>query len=359
MGFGSSSGRSGGRRMLPGGRYRSADEEVLLPEEGKTPSRHALRGARRIASGLLLVVLTVVVVVSSGLFVILYRYAHPPRVLSDQNPSALFTHYQDAAFVSPDGVSLTGWWLPGRDGLPAIILCHDLGSSRSSLMGLATRLEEAEYPILIFDFRGHGGSSGTSSFGVLEKRDLLGAIDWVGAHTKADGSRIGVVGVGMGAYASILAASERPQVRALVLDSPYPEASSQFAAASLPAGFLHDAVARWSRQIYDLVYRVHSSEENATSPLRGLGDRDLLFLAPKDREPVVQAVRGLFEAVPESRNNFKNLEILPATRTETLYDQDRKAYDDAVIGFFRSYLPPTVRAKPPASGRPHSDAARK
>src|SRR5262249_44281134 len=260
----------------------------------------------------------------------------------------LFTNYQDAAFTSPDGVSLTGWWLPGKEGVPAIILCHDLGSSRASLMGLATRLSESNYPILIFDFRGHGGSSRTSSFGVLEKRDLLGAIDWVGAHTKADGQRIGVVGIGMGAYAAILAASERPQVRALVLDSPYPDASSEFAATRLPPGILHEAVARWSRSIYDLVYRVHSADESVSGPLRGLGDRDLLFLAPKEPGPGPKGVRGLFEEVPESRNNDKTLEVLAATRTQTLYDKDRLAYDKTVIGFFHSYLPATTRPAPPA-----------
>lgn len=348
-----------GRRNLPGGRYRELDDELLYPRDEKIASGSLLRGVKRIVGGLLLVVLTVVVVVSGALYAVLYRHAHPPRVVADQNPSALFTHYEDAAFASPDGVSLTGWWLPGRPGMPAIILCHDLGSSRASLMGLASRLAEAEYPILLFDFRGHGSSSGTSSFGVLEKRDLLGAIDWIGAHTKANGSKIGVVGVGMGAYASILAASERPQVRSLVLDSPYPDASSEFAAAGLPPGILHDSVARWSRSIYDLVYRVRSSEENAMVPLRGLGDRDFLFLAPKDREPVVQAVRGMFEAIPESRNNFKNLEVLTATRTQTLYDKDRQIYDDAVIAFFRSYLPASPRPEPPPSARPHPPIARK
>jgi pimeloyl-ACP methyl ester carboxylesterase len=344
-----------GRRNLPGGRHRDVDE-LILPDEPSS-SGTVLLGVRRIAGGLLLVVLTVVVAVSGGLFAMLYRHAHPPRVVSEENPSALFTNYQDAAFTSPDGISLTGWWLPGKPGMPAIILCHDLGSSRASLMGLATRLSESDYPILIFDFRGHGGSSGTSSFGVLEKRDLLGAIDWIGAHTKADGQRIGVVGIGMGAFASILAASERPQVRALVLDSPYTDASSEFAATKLPPGFLHDAVARWSRTIYDLVYRVHSAEESVLAPVRGLGDRDLLFLVPKEPEPVVQAVRELFESVPESRNNDKNLELLPATRTQTLYDQDRKAYDDTVIGFFHSYLPASARPVPPPSGRPHSAGA--
>ena len=332
----------GGRR-LPGGRYRGVDGDVFAPAAPPSAASAILRAVRRIGGGLLLVLLTVFVVVSLGLFAMLYRHAHPSRVVSEENPSTLFTRYENAEFVSPDGVSLNGWWLPGKDGMPALILCHDRGSSRASVMGLATSLSELDYSILLFDFRGHGASSGSSSFGVLEKRDLLGATDWIGANTKADGSRIGIVGIGMGAYASILAAAERPQVRALVLDSPYPVASSEFAANRLPPGLLHDVVARWSRGIYDLVYRVHSSEETAATPLRGLGDRDLLFLAPKDRDPVVQAVRGLFDTVPESKNNDKNLEILTATRTQTLYDKDRKAYDDAVRGFCRSYLPASTR----------------
>jgi pimeloyl-ACP methyl ester carboxylesterase len=336
----------GDRRLGARGRLgnRDPDDDLYLAAPERR-SGGALRGLRKIILGVLLVLGSVALAVSGVLGVLLYRHAHPPRIPSQETPESLFTKYEDASFTSSDGVPLSGWWIPGQEGLPALILCHDRGASRASLLGLAARLSAENYPVLLFDARGHGSSGGTSSFGVLEKRDVIGAIDWVGSNTKADGTRIGIAGVGMGAYAAILAAAERPQVRCLVLDSPYPDAGTEFAASSLPAGFLRSVLTGWSRLLYDLAYRVHSSNETAALHVRELNTRDLLFVAQKDREPVVLAARGLYDSVSEARNNFKNLELLPATRTKTLYGEERERYDTALIAFFRSYLPPSPRTE--------------
>jgi hypothetical protein len=91
-----------------------------------------------------------------------------------------------------------------------------------------------------------------------------------------------------------------------------------------------------------------------------LRDRDLLFLAPKTLEPVSESVTRLYESVPEDRNAFKNLEILPATRTTSLYGADRDLYDRELIGFFRSYLPIGARVAlaPPAPSVPTASRTR-
>ena len=155
------------------------------------------------------------------------------------------------------------------------------------------------------------------------------------------------------AVAAILAAAERPQVRSLVLDSPYPDAGTEFAASALPPGFLRSVLTGWSRLLYDLAYRVHSSKETAALHVRELNTRDLLFVAPKDQEPVAAAARVMYDSISEARNNFKNLELLPATRTKTLYGEERERYDAALLAFFHSYLPPSTKIEPA------SDAARK
>ncbi len=193
----------GERRLGARGRLgaRDPDEDVYFA----APERRtggALRAIRKIVLGVLLLIGSVVLVVSGVLGVLLYRHAHPPRLTSEETPESLFTRYEDASFTSSDGVSMSGWWIPGREKAPALILCHDRGASRASLLGLAARLSAESYSVLLFDARGHGKSGGTSSFGVLEKRDVIGAIDWVGSNTKADATQIGVFGVGMGAYAA-------------------------------------------------------------------------------------------------------------------------------------------------------------
>src|SRR5207249_9000031 len=105
---------------------------------------------------------------------------------------------------------------------------HDLGGSRSSLLNSAVSLNRAGYALLVFDFRGHGLSTGSGGFlGVDEKRDILGAIEFLKSRSDVDGSRIGLWGIGMGAYAGTLAALESPIIVALALDSLYPDVNAQ------------------------------------------------------------------------------------------------------------------------------------
>jgi pimeloyl-ACP methyl ester carboxylesterase len=289
---------------------------------------------------------------TATLGVLLYRHAHPGRAAASETPAELFTRYDDVSFTASDGVRVEGWWIAGKPGNPILVLCHDLAGSKASLLGLAAQLADQQYSILLFDFRGHGASGGTSSFGTLEKRDLLGAIDWASARPGVDASHVGVIGIGMGAYAAILAASERPQVRCLALDSPYPEAADEFAASTLPSGAARGFVTKWSRLVYDIAYRVHSSRENAGLLVRGLSDRNLLFLAPKSVEASAEAAHAMYDSVSDNRNSFKNLQILPATGTTSMYGKDRETYDSEMVGFFRSYLPSASRIAavvPPAA----------
>src|SRR5213594_1886279 len=118
----------------PGSRARSADpEEEMFLRSRTRASGGALKAIRKIVLGVLLVLGSVAFAVSTGLCVLLYRHAHPPRIASQETPESLFTKYEDASFTSSDGVPLSGWWIAGREGLPALILCHDRGASRSSL----------------------------------------------------------------------------------------------------------------------------------------------------------------------------------------------------------------------------------
>ena len=298
----------------------------------------------------------VTAVVAGGLGFLIYTRAHPARVHPTETPDALFTRYENATFIAPDGVSLSGWWIVGkaaasaRERAPVVILCHDLGESRASFLGLATRLADAGYAVLLFDFRGHGESGGTSSFGTLEERDILGAIDWIAARRAVDIGRIGILGVGMGAHAAALAARDRVQIRCLVLDSPYADVGAFLNDPVPDRGFWTRLLGRATLAMYDLIYRVRSSELSASRQIPALSDRDLLFLVAGDNDRAAGAVRAMYESVPESRKHDKNLRILGATRATQLYGQDRDLYDQTVIEFFRSYLP-VLRAEGSRAGR--------
>ena len=114
--------------------------------------------------------------------------------------------------------------LEGDPLRPFIVVCHELGASKASVVDLGILLQKEGFNVLLFDFRGHGGSEGdVSGLGGQEKRDVLGAIDFLQKGRGVEARHIGLYGVGMGAHAAVLAAVERPALRVLVLDGLYPD----------------------------------------------------------------------------------------------------------------------------------------
>ena len=66
------------------------------------------------------------------------------------------------------------------------------------------------------------------SGGYFEQQDLLGAFDFL-VQRGIPPERIGVIGFSMGASTSILGVAEEPAIRAVVVDSPYANASELIA----------------------------------------------------------------------------------------------------------------------------------
>ena len=77
------------------------------------------------------------------------------------------------------------------------------------------------FQVLMLDMRGHGQSeAGGHTFGARERLDVLGAWDWLRAQGFEAGM-IGLLGVSMGAAASIGALALEPEIRAVIADGGY------------------------------------------------------------------------------------------------------------------------------------------
>src|SRR5688572_26092100 len=133
----------------------------------------------------------------------------------------------DETWPNRDGTESRGWLLRGTPGAPAVILYHRFGADRSWLLNLSVKLNEAtNFTVLWPDLRGHGLDSPVqwSSFGTSEADDVSAAIDFMRSLKAPGGAAqvgdtIGLYGVELGAYSVLAAAAQRPEVRALVLDS--------------------------------------------------------------------------------------------------------------------------------------------
>jgi pimeloyl-ACP methyl ester carboxylesterase len=305
----------------------------------------AKNGGTLLSSGpvrFLFVLLGVVVMCAGGAYFLLYGVTHPARDRAHVDPADLLLRAEEVAFHASDGVLLSGWLVKGTPRTPVVLLCHDLGGSRSTLLGSAVSLNRVGYTLMVFDFRGHGLSTGSGGWlGVDEKRDILGAIEFLRTRKDVDSSRIGLWGIGMGAYAGTLAALESPQIVALALDSLYPDVSAQMdrlVRARIPPA-LHFVM-----PALHFIYRPYLAlrPRASTSLVTGLGEltgRNVLLIATADPPDRYEEEKALYAALPEGPQGGKNLLELKASLVTGLYAEDKKSYDQAIVRFFNTYLP--------------------
>src|SRR5512146_232173 len=127
-----------------------------------------------------------------------YRSARPRRSFgSGEPPEGAF---EPVLFPSSDGLQLSGWFFSAGNPGPGVVLCHGFQTGRREGLALALSLRERGHNVLVFDFRAHGESEGRwSSCGLLETRDLEGAVRYLRSQTGLRSGRIGVLGFSMGA----------------------------------------------------------------------------------------------------------------------------------------------------------------
>ena len=119
-------------------------------------------------------------------------------------------------------VKLTGRLLYPHTGsiVPGAVICHGFGTGYRTVESPARILASKGVAVLIFDFRGHGGSEGIVDEDIVS--DVIDAWDFLSAQPGVDRGRIALAGHSMGATAAILAARKvRPH--ALVAISCPPE----------------------------------------------------------------------------------------------------------------------------------------
>jgi fermentation-respiration switch protein FrsA (DUF1100 family) len=148
-----------------------------------------------------------------------------PKVVPRDDPSnQLGFSFERVSFESADGVRLSGWWIPAIDpsqlrrpapppppdfGTKTVVVCHGLAANKANQLILASELVQGGYNVLIFDFRAHGESAGqVTSFGDLERRDVLGAVRWLRANRADESRHVYGVGASLGAAALVAAAAD-------------------------------------------------------------------------------------------------------------------------------------------------------
>ena len=142
----------------------------------------------------------------------------PATAHSGRTPADVGLSYRDVTMRTSDGISLSGWYLPSRNGA-AVVVLHGSGSTRSEVLDHIAVLARHDYGVLAIDARGHGDSGGVAMdlgwYGVL---DVDAAISFVARQPDVDAGRIGVLGLSMGGDEALTAAAGDHRIQAVVAE---------------------------------------------------------------------------------------------------------------------------------------------
>ena len=259
----------------------------------------------------------------------------PPDPIT--SPDEYGLPYEDVTFLSEDGITLRGWFMPAVESRGTIIFCAGHSGSMDSDLKYAPAFHRHGYNVLMFDFRAHGRSGGNLiSFGYHERKDVLAAIRFL----KQRGiNHVGLLGFSMGAGIAMLSAPLSPAVRAVVSDSGFATLDTIMAGGmqdrGIPApiagwmGWLILRIVAWrvGRPLHE-AYPIHRVDRIAP---RGLflihGSRDIYV-------PEADA-RALYERAGEP----KDLWIEPDARHREIDTRAGDAYMTRILAFFDRFFP--------------------
>ncbi len=134
------------------------------------------------------------------------------------NPQAAI---EEVNLVTPDQVRLRGW-LVKASRTPAPILIYFGGNAEEVSWLASTAGQYSGWSLLLFNYRGYGGSEGKPGEAELFA-DALQIYDY--AVRRAEGGRVAVMGRSLGSGVAVYLATQRP-VPGVILVSPYDSVES-------------------------------------------------------------------------------------------------------------------------------------
>lgn len=245
---------------------------------------------------------------------------------------ALQSAAEAVSFQVPGDGRRMGWFIPGRSQA-TILLLHGYGARREGMLDHAAVLHQAGYSVLLFDFRNRGESDGDAvSLGFHETQDAVAAVHYLSTRRDVDQARLGVLGESMGASVAILAASQMPEIQAVIADSGF-----QSAAKAIEEGFTRSTglprlpYSPITLAIIRLRLGISPGDIVPQGHIRAISPRPILLIhGLADTSVSPGNSRALFAAAGEP----KQLWLLPNSQhTEGIRDY-REEYASRIVQFF-------------------------
>ena len=282
-----------------------------------------------------------------------------PEPDEPSSPSQYGLPFTEVLFPSLDGLILHGWFVPAKDVAPfslteedwaagskgTVVLGHGRFGSKDPDLKYVPWLHNAGYNCLLFDFRGHGRSEGHyTSFGCHERKDLLGATDFL----RGKGiPKVGVLGFSLGGAVGISTAAECDDIAAVVADGAFVDLRRTLARGARERGFPRWLVRPLGPFILWLAGRRVGADLTEGEPLRHVHriTPRALFVIHGEDDPYISiddAVR-LYDRAGEPKELWI-AEGAGHRRVDEVYPDE---YRERVVGFFDRHLAPAGEGNAP------------
>lgn len=309
------------------------------------------RWMRRILMTLLVLVVLFVGVIAPYGFSYLLTHAHtrPMDLRITTSPDSFQVPYRDITFLAParkinnnadaavPPVQISGWYLPKDSARVLIIYAHGLFRSRQEMLERAVDFWRAGYAGLLFDFRRHGKSTGEiSSLGYLERLDVESAVKFARDSLQVQ-TPIVVMGVSMGAAATLLAAAETPEIDGLIVDSSFLSFEHTIdhhlkLFFGLPPFPVANALGFFVREKVGF----RNEDFDLRRAAGKIVHRPVLFInGANDVRMPVEIARELFA---DAKTEEKSLVIVPGASHGAAYRTDPELYKKVVLDFLHTYF---------------------
>lgn len=187
---------------------------LLLIVAYRTATVGCPRGWHLLGAAIVLLVCQFIIVPAFNVGVI----THAPKSAIRSAATLGYPGARDASFMTPDGVRLAAWYVPGHNGA-AVILMHGSHGTRTSELPYLRFLAQHGYAVLAVDARGHGESAGdTNALGWYGDRDVAGAYRFLSRQPGVAPNWIAGLGLSLGAEELLRAAAHGVPLSAVVGD---------------------------------------------------------------------------------------------------------------------------------------------
>jgi pimeloyl-ACP methyl ester carboxylesterase len=291
----------------------------------------------KIFSGLLALVLFGFVAISTVSGFLLYQLLRPARTPTAFDLTVMMGHPTTYSFSLADGTAREGWFFPGLRGAPTVIVCHGYRAQRADVLTLVTALQEQQFNVFLFDFTGHGTSSGVTTLGYKEIGELRSAMQSLSTREDVDPKRFGLWGMDMGGYVTLELATSDPRVVAFSVDDAYADPRDMVQLQVMRSGLtVLPGVSTFSDIGFRLLNYSFRNEPPVSTRLARTSGIPKLFIESDDRPELANDTLQLFSHAPDPKQLVRHRQ-----NYSDMSDEDRKTYENQIVNFFMQAIPPS------------------